>query len=673
MERHANITKAPEKIKYPLQTLNKSWKTVFAYLRRSTKKEEQKDSKQKQNDSIDLMAKDIGINIEDIQIFEDDYTAFKITTKNGTPQSKRKGWNALMKEIDKCKETCILLAYDYSRLARNIPDWWTICEKLGLYWNKQKIEYIRFYDGTVWDKTTREKTITDAFSDANWYSDALSKQKQDKNITSLRRGIMPKTIKAPHGLKATDRGLSETDTMQYIHRAFEMKAEWTLGKDISKFLKLHWIPVSEWNLAFMVFQKTQYIGEYTHQTTGDVFEKLKFTSWKTAIPRYLWDKVQARLGKKVWGYGEKQKGDIIAWLLRWEQDRTKTFSLDVKTKPNGKQHKYYKSNSFGGMNIGEKKVIITFLKESIPKINFIWYKLYLLGDIDGLQKFFKELEVGVLENMKKEHPEFVEEYSTIMSEILSNQEETLKWLQTFDELIQEWLTTQNKISKFFIKNEEDFPVLLKEMQNNMKIGTLVPEEANNFLLRWGEVTNKEESFKLLKESLLKSPTLNNEIIEKENKIDTKKQLENKKKQLKEEKLQIDKKYAKLGYSADIANEAVKDMEKEIQLIDNQIDKLWRSTDMEQFIERLPEVLNKTFELASKVLSNEDIVTLKKDIEQLLEICTFELTINNKKELKIKLFDGLEKFDNLMVDGGTPNIRTFIENYDRVKEKYGKDF
>ena len=80
MECHANITKAPEKIKYPLQTLNRSWKTVFAYLRRSTKKEEQKDSKQKQNDSIDLMAKDIGINIEDIQIFEDDFTGFKINT-----------------------------------------------------------------------------------------------------------------------------------------------------------------------------------------------------------------------------------------------------------------------------------------------------------------------------------------------------------------------------------------------------------------------------------------------------------------------------------------------------------------------------------------------------------------------------------------------------------------
>ncbi len=33
----------------------------------------------------------------------------------------------------------------------------------------------------------------------------------------------------------------------------------------------------------------------------------------------------------------------------------------------------------------------------------------------------------------------------------------------------------------------------------------------------------------------------------------------------------------------------------------------------------------------------------------------------------------EDFWFSMVDGGTPNIRTFIENYDRVKEKYGKDF
>ncbi len=31
------------------------------------------------------------------------------------------------------------------------------------------------------------------------------------------------------------------------------------------------------------------------------------------------------------------------------------------------------------------------------------------------------------------------------------------------------------------------------------------------------------------------------------------------------------------------------------------------------------------------------------------------------------------FEILMVDGNHPNIRTFIENYDRIAEKYGKDF
>jgi len=86
---------------------------------------------------------------------------------------------------------------------------------------------------------------------------------------------------------------------------------------------------------------------------------------------------------------------------------------------------------------------------------------------------------------------------------------------------------------------------------------------------------------------------------------------------------------------------IRDTEKEIRAIENQIEELSKSTDMEQFINRLPEVINETFELASKMLSSADIETMRDDIEQLLEICTFELTINEKKELKIKLFDGLE--------------------------------
>lgn len=131
------------------------------------------------------------------------------------------------------------------------------------------------------------------------------------------------------------------------------------------------------------------------------------------------------------------------------------------------------------------------------------------------------------------------------------------------------------------------------------------------------------------------------IREKEINADTKKQLENKKQELEIEKKTILKNAIKWGFRVEDANEMIRDTEKEIRAIENQIEELSKSTDMEQFINRLPEVINETFELASKMLSSADIETMRDDIEQLLEICTFELTINEKKELKIKLFDGLE--------------------------------
>ena len=655
MVRHTKKTNVLETVKVPLQ-YSKTDKTIFAYLRRSTKKEEQRESKQKQNDSIDLMAKDLGINIEDIQIFEDDFTGFKINTKNGKPQTKRKGYIALMEAIDKCKVPCILLAYDCSRLARNVPDGITICEKLWLYGNKQKIEYIRFYDGTKWDKTTRDKTINDAFSEANWYSEALSKQKQDKNITSLRRGIMPKTIKAPHGLRCTDKGLEETNTMPYIYRAFEMKVEGTLGKDISKYLISHWIPVSEGNLAFMVFQKTQYIGEYTHSKTGDVFDKLRFISGKTAIPRHLWDKVQARLGKKVWGYGEKQQGDIIVWLLRWKEDKTKSFSLDIKTKPNGKQHKYYKSNSFWGINIGEKRIIEEFIKNTIPKIVSLQYTIYKMvweKTRPELEIYEEELRNLMSIKRKQIDPKTDEEMNIVFKEYDKIEEAKQDIYKRFNKYsIYERIkdaTGEEKIrifEKLYIEWEtEEFKRLISEYSNIMRREHLFYGEIKIIEIKeiiWKKEEEIMEKSKLIIKNMYKKQKPDLEKTDKEI-TKSKLEIEKQKKEdwMKQERINLTKLLAKGTISEDAYNDVLKDSEEEIRNIENQIVKLWENTDMEQFIERLPEVLNKTFELASKVLSNEDIRVIKKDIEQLLEICTFELTINAKKELKIKLFEWLE--------------------------------
>lgn len=67
-----------------------------------------------------------------------------------------------------------------------------------------------------------------------------------------------------------------------------------------------------------------------------------------------------------------------------------------------------------------------------------------------------------------------------------------------------------------------------------------------------------------------------------------------------------------------------------------------NTDMEKYLEKLPEVLLKTVELVSNTINKEQIEVIKEDIIKLIEITTVELTITNKKELKIQLFDVLDK-------------------------------
>jgi hypothetical protein len=119
----------------------------------------------------------------------------------------------------------------------------------------------------------------------------------------------------------------------------------------------------------------------------------------------------------------------------------------------------------------------------------------------------------------------------------------------------------------------------------------------------------------------------------------------KKQLLEEEKKNIDKKAFKLGYSAEIAKEMKKDTEKEIQDIQEQIDILSGSTDIEQYLDRLPEILFDLHELSGRVLTEADYEESRNDIKQLIELVSHELTLNDKKELKVKLLDGLENLES----------------------------
>jgi molecular chaperone DnaK (HSP70) len=108
----------------------------------------------------------------------------------------------------------------------------------------------------------------------------------------------------------------------------------------------------------------------------------------------------------------------------------------------------------------------------------------------------------------------------------------------------------------------------------------------------------------------------------------------------------------MGYNKAEIDETTKDMESAINRIDEEINEFSENSDMEKYLDRLPEVLLKTFELASNAVQKREIKDIHDDVLKLLELTTFELTVNNKKELKVKLFDVLDRLissDNCILE------------------------
>ena len=87
---------------------------VFAYLRRSTPKEEQRESLIQQEDGINSIVKKLGLEKEEIYYFAETFSGFE--------NKKRKEWGKMLEQIDKLKTPCIVLCRDISRLSRNPTD-----------------------------------------------------------------------------------------------------------------------------------------------------------------------------------------------------------------------------------------------------------------------------------------------------------------------------------------------------------------------------------------------------------------------------------------------------------------------------------------------------------------------------------------------------------------------
>jgi hypothetical protein len=143
-----------------------------------------------------------------------------------------------------------------------------------------------------------------------------------------------------------------------------------------------------------------------------------------------------------------------------------------------------------------------------------------------------------------------------------------------------------------------------------------------------------------------------------------------KEEIEQERKNYRREALKMGYNREEIEETTKDMDDTIKLIESQIIELSDNTDMEKYLEKLPEVLLKTVELASNTINRANLEGLREDIKLLLEITTVELTVTNKKELKVKLFDVLDKLvssDNFNLERLSRKVRTtqillYTKNY-----------
>lgn len=587
-----------------------NWVVYIAYLRKSTKKKEQALSIERQNDSVVLMAKHIGVPVEYINVYSDSFTGYKIKTINGTPQVKRKGWKTTTELIRKLKKPCVLLAFDPSRLTRNVPDGVTVKELLWHYWNIQKLECIRFFDGSIWDKNTPESIIDNEVAKAVTYSEVISRNKKSRNRTSLEMGILPKTIKTPKWLKATYEGLIETDDMVYVREAFEMKAKGVVVKDIVKYLHSKKITANEWSITEKIFQNELYIGKYYYDNTGKLYS-VKYVSGMPSISQELWWKVQKTIGKKVGIYSEWQKGDILKGKLKTKSGRV--LSAYQPTKKLASWETILKSKQYQNITekirISELRVLECFLEQFQQTLHNIFFSsIHTLED--DINKAYKE---GVVSISPYKWRELFEdsEYREVKKEALEK--------------------TRRLIERIKETSFEDIQTVIREKykQDNSELFIAIEEERRNL-------------------------ELEKERMEKD--------------------IKAYRRYAAIkNYTDAEIEETSKEMKKDIEAVNEKLSNYELRGSFEEELVRLPWILQKTFELGGKVLQERKKSNIKEDILKLIELTTFELTLDTKKELTVKLFDVLTDLENLNGGRWWGNIRTFIENYDRVKEKYGNNF
>ncbi len=650
-----------------------SWEVpIFAYLRKSTNKKEQEDSLVQQEDGISSIVKKLRLEGQEIRYFAETFSWFE--------NKKRKEWGKMLEQIDKLKTPCIILCRDISRLSRNPTDSQKIMDRV--YWDnhfKKNIKIAQIYSLDYdkikeWDINTDKEDMHKALS-ASYYDSLDTRRKSIGGILlKLENGEFP--YHAPRGLEhIVLRGkkvLKQNDKMPFVRHAFEMKVARRGHKEIVKYLKQYGgIKISYKELTERYFVNTVYIGKYTEKTTGQEFGELQFAEGKPPISLALWDKVQTCLSKRGRIYRDASERDIFeerghieggGLLARYDKKKV--------TKAWKKTYTYYK-NTKAKVNIVQDNILKAFLGE-MEKVIFLWWTPYIYDFLCCKEVMYKKMQT-----MKSHTPEDADK----IKKLVKDAEIQLKQIE------QEKANIQAGPAEYFEKYRDNplsgLSVFSKEVARSTQKGALVLRERNAL---YATIRGNLEKHGLTKSSLysmvskeFREGDLEKEIWQRKERLKDsdvhiqgifssspffregaemkriRKQevsrLELEKKILEEERKNYRRKAVNLGYSAQEIEETSNDMEKSIKLIQEQINEFSGSSDMEELLERLPQILSEIVELAQKSLGEEEITEKKDSLKKLFEITVSNFSVSIKKELQIKLFDVLD----VLVNGGKVNM------------------
>ncbi len=88
------------------------------------------------------------------------------------------------------------------------------------------------------------------------------------------------------------------------------------------------------------------------------------------------------------------------------------------------------------------------------------------------------------------------------------------------------------------------------------------------------------------------------------------------------------------------------MQAEINEIYTDLENLKSNTDFKDFIHRIPGIVQNLHELADNMLTEAESEDFRDDLKRLMDYMLHELTLNNKKSLKIELFKGFSEIKNV---------------------------